>query len=174
MSEFWKPITGFEDLYEVSSIGRVRSNDREVGHRWGGRAIKRGKVLAPRADKDGYLFVSLCTNGVSVNAKVHRLVAKHFLPASDLAEVNHRDFKKTNNVAPNLEWVTRKANQRHASTGGKFAAMHNPRRAKKLTPELAAQIRAVRADGMTFAAIGAQFGISAPTALKVARGEIWT
>lgn len=173
MQENWKPIAGTGGAYEVSDLGRVRSLDREVGHRWGGIAVKRGKVLKPRSDKDGYLFVSLCTGGVAVNAKVHRVVAEHFLPPSDLPEVNHGDFDKTNNATTNLEWSTRKGNQKHASAGGKFRATSNPNRAKKLSPEVAMAIRAARGDGMTFAAIGAKFGISAPTALKVARGEIW-
>ena len=173
MQETWKPITGTEGGYEVSDLGRIRSLDREVGHRWGGVAVKRGKVLKPRKDKDGYLFVTLYTDGVAVGVKMHRVVAEHFLPQSDLPEVNHLDFDKANNAATNLEWSTRKGNQEHASAGGKFRATSNPNRAKKLSPEAAAAIRTARGEGMTFAAIGAKFGISAPTALKVARGEIW-
>ena len=173
MQETWKPITGAEGRYEVSDLGRIRSLDREVGHRWGGIAVKRGKVLKPRRDKDGYLFVTICTGGVAVGVKVHRVVAAHFLPPSDLPEVNHLDFDKANNAATNLEWTSRKGNHEHASAGGRFRATSNPNRAKKLSPEAASAIRAARSEGMTFAAIGAKFGISAPTALKVARGEIW-
>ena len=174
MQEIWKSVTGFSGLYEVSSLGNVRSNNREVGHRWGGKAIKRGKVLKPRKDKGGYLFVSLCAGGISIGAKVHRLVAEHFLPPSDLNEVNHKDFNKANNAAENLEWVTRKANQVHASDGGRFSASSNPKRAKKLNLETARQVRAAREEGATYAALAEQFGISAPTALKIVRGEIWS
>ena len=173
MQEIWKPIAGFSGLYEVSSLGNVRSNDREVGHRWGGKAIKRGKILKPRKDKDGYLFVTLCAGGIPIGAKVHRLVAEHFLPHSDLNEVNHKDFNKANNAAENLEWVTRKANHEHARAGGRFSASSNPKRAKKLSIESARQVRAAREGGATYAALAEQFGISAPTALKIVRGEIW-
>lgn len=173
MQEIWKPIAGFSGLYEVSSLGNVRSNDREVGHRWGGKAIKRGKLLKPRNDKDGYLFVTLCAGGISIGAKVHRLVAEHFLPPSDLNEVNHKDFNKANNAAENLEWSTRKANQVHARDGGRFSASLNPKRAKKLNLETARQVRAAREEGATYAALAEQFGISAPTAFKIVRGEIW-
>ena len=176
MSEIWKPVVGvvgMDGLYEVSDQGRVRSLDRPVGHRWGGVAIKRGKVLKPKLDKDGYHFVGLCASGSCVQVKIHRLVALHFLPQSDLPEVNHKDFVKANNAATNLEWSSRKGNQEHASTGGRFAAMTNPRRAKKLSPELAASIRAARESGKTYAAIAAEFGVSAPTALRVVRGDIW-
>ena len=174
MQEIWKPITGFSGLYEVSSLGNVRSNDREVGHRWGGKATKRGKVLKPRKDKDGYLSVTLCAGGICIQTKVHRLVAEHFLPPSDLDEINHKDFNKANNAAENLEWVTRKANQVHARDGGRFSASSNPKRAKKLNLETARQIRASREEGATYAALAEQFGISASTALKIVRGEIWS
>lgn len=173
MQEIWKPIAGFSGLYEVSSLGNVRSNDREVGHRWGGKAIKRGKLLKPRKDKDGYLFVTLCAGGISNGAKVHRLVAEHFLPPSDLNEVNHKDFNKANNAVENLEWSTRKANQVHARDGGRFSASSNPKRSKKLNLETVRQVRAAREEGATYAALAEQFGISASTALKIVRGEIW-
>ena len=173
MNEIWKPVAGMEGLYEVSDQGRVRSLDRVVGHRWGGAAVKRGKMLAPRLDKDGYQFIGMSAAGITIQAKVHRLVAEHFLQRGDLPEVNHKDLVKTNNVATNLEWVTRKRNQEHACDNGLFTAITNPRRAKKLTPELAQAIRAARTTGKTYAAIAAEFGVSAPTALKVARGEIW-
>ena len=173
MNEIWLPISGTEGCYQVSNMGNVRSMDKEVGHRWGGIAVKKGKVMKPRLDGSGYQFVSLSARGFVVHAKVHRLVAQHFLPPSDLPEVNHKDFAKTNNAVTNLEWVSRKGNQEHASTGGRFAAMTNPRRAKKLSPELAASIRAARESGKTYAAIAAEFGVSASTALKVVRGDIW-
>ena len=173
MQEHWKQITGTDGAYEVSDLGRIRSLDRKVGHRWGGVAVKRGKVLKPRKDGGGYSFVSLCEHGKSINAKVHRIVALHFLPVSPHPEINHKDFDKENNAATNLEWTTRKGNQEHASNGGKFTASSNPLRAKKLTLELAGNIRAAREEGATYAAIAARFGISAPTALKVVRGEIW-
>ena len=172
MQEEWKPIAGFEGVYEISSFGRVRSLDREVGHR-SGAAIRRGKVLSPRKDGSGYLFVSLCAHSKSINAKLHRLVAEHFLPSSPLSEVNHKDFDKANNSVSNLEWVSRKGNQDHANNGGRFSATSNPRRAKKLTQELALDIRAARADGYTYKELAVKFNISAPTALKVVRGDIW-
>lgn len=173
MSEIWKPVVGMDGLYEVSDQGRVRSLDRPVGHRWGGVAIKRGKVLKPKLDKYGYHFVGLWASGSCVQVKIHRLVALHFLPQSDLPEVNHKDFVKTNNAATNLEWSSRKGNQEHASNGGKFAAVFNPKRAKKLSPELAEEIRTARAAGMTYAALAKQFDVSGSVAFHVVHGNIW-
>lgn len=173
MNEEWKAIPDTNGSYEVSNLGRVRSLDKEVGHRWGGKAVKKGKVLALKKDKDGYVFVGLSLSGVTRNAKVHRLVAQAFVDGPELPEVNHRDLNKENNHWGNLEWSSRKGNQEHASGEGLFTATTNPKRAKKLTPELAAEIRSARQDGMTYAAIADSFGISAPTALKVVRGDIW-
>lgn len=174
MTEIWLPIADTLGAYEVSSLGRVRSLDREVGHRWGGVAVKRGKVLKPRVDKDGYLFVTLYGRGFGIHGKLHRLVAAAFLPPSALPEVNHQDLDKTNNAATNLEWSSRKGNQEHASDSGLFAARSNPKRAKKMTPESVDSLRSDRAQlGMTFAALGEKYGISGPTACRIFKGEVW-
>ena len=173
MLEIWLPISAMNGLYEVSDHGRVRSLDRRVGHRWGGVAVKRGKVLKPRKDKDGYLLVSLSANGVSVSAKVHRLVAEAFLPPSDLPEVNHDDLDKTNNAKGNLIWSSRKGNQEHARAAGVFSAALNPKRAKKLTLEKVAAIRKRSDAGAAYPIIAEEFGVSVPTVCRVVRRLIW-
>ena len=173
MLEVWVSIPEANGLYEVSNLGRVRSLDRTVGHRWGGEAVKRGRVLKPRRDKDGYLFVSLAFAGKSVNAKVHRLVARAFLPASDLPEVNHDDLDKTNNAATNLVWSSRKANQEHAALAGLFCGTSNAKRAKKLSRAQAEGIRERSAKGMAYPVIAAEFGISVPTVCRIVRRKIW-
>lgn len=98
--EYWKPVVGYEGLYEVSNWGRVKS-------------IRFGKerILKPFTNKDGYLLVTLSKNGTHKKFQVHRLVALHFLPNPDnLPEVNHKDENKLNNNAENLEWCNRKFN----------------------------------------------------------------
>lgn len=170
------PITdvpiGYEGYY-VSNKGRIRSSDKLGGHRWGGTALKRGKILTSKFDKDGYIFTILYHKSKPLVLKVHRLVAKYFLPVSDGTEVNHKDFDKTNNVYTNLEWVTRKENQEHASNAGKFTASSNSKRAKKLTVELAKEIREARESGLTYAALGKKFSIDPVTAFNVVKGQIW-
>lgn len=176
MLEVWLPITdvpeGYEG-YEVSNLGNIRSPTKLVRHYKGGKSLIKGVILKPRKDKDGYLFISICYEGKQLNTKVHRTVAKYFLPVGEGTEVNHKDFDKTNNVYTNLEWVTRKENQEHASSGGKFTASTNSKRAKKLNTELVSEIIEARKSGLTYAALGAKFGISAPTAFKVVKNEIW-
>ena len=105
--EEWKEIPGYEGLYEVSSYGKVRSLDRYDSR----NCFRKGKVLSPVKDKDGYLAVFLSCNGKQKTIRIHRLVAKAFLPNPDnLPEVNHLDEDKTNNRVDNLEFCDHKYN----------------------------------------------------------------
>ena len=98
--ETWKDISGYEGIYEVSDLGRVRSLVQR--NRW-----KPG-ILKPGKDGKGYLFVILCKGGIRKHMKVHRLVAQAFIPnPNNLETVNHKDEDKTNNAASNLEYMTR-------------------------------------------------------------------
>ena len=102
--EIWKPINGYEGLYEISSYGRVKSL---CAGRWHTTIIRK---LVP--DKDGYMTVLLKKDGKYTNLKVHRLVAMAFLPNPDnCREVNHKDEDKANNRIENLEWCSRQYNQ---------------------------------------------------------------
>ena len=103
--EIWRPIKGYEGIYEVSDQGRVRS-------------LKFGKerVLNPVRDDGGYLIVNIWKNGEKKMCKVHRLVSQAFIPNPDnLPEVNHKDEDKTNNKVSNLEWCDRKYNQNYGT-----------------------------------------------------------
>lgn len=100
MVEQWKPIEGYEGLYEISSYGNVLSNHG-----------KTSKILAHRKDKYGYVQYNLCKNGIVTNVKAHRLVAQAFIPNPDnLDTVNHKDENPGNNHVDNLEWMTRGQN----------------------------------------------------------------
>ena len=106
--EYWKPVLGYEGLYEVSNWGRVKS-------------IRFGKerILKPYTDKRGYLNVSLCKNNKQKLFKVHRLVATAFLEIPEdlklyigtvYLQVNHKDENPQNNFVKNLEWCDAKYN----------------------------------------------------------------
>ena len=99
MEEEWKDIANFEGLYQVSNSGRVKSLPK-VGS--GGH---NGIILSQ--SKDGYLLVYLYANRKKVACKVHRLVAKAFIPnPNNFPQVNHKDEIKDNNCFTNLEWCS--------------------------------------------------------------------
>jgi hypothetical protein len=97
MNEVWKPIAGYEGLYEVSSFGRIRS-------------VVNGLLLTPDEAR-GYLRVTLFRNGVRNRQPIHRLVAQAFIPnPRGKPAINHKDEDKSNNRVDNLEWCTRSYN----------------------------------------------------------------
>lgn len=113
--EIWKPVVGYEGLYEVSNTGKVRSLERinTVGRRGIGRELR--QYLLPQ----GYLDVSLSSRGKISHKRVHRLVADAFCENPDSKdEVNHKDGNKQNNTASNLEWCTKSENMIHAYQKG--------------------------------------------------------
>lgn len=123
MEEIWKPIYGFEGMYEISNFSRVKSLDRFKINRWGQRQLIKGRILKQRIDKDGYSRIGLYKNGKYYCFGAHRLVAEAFIPnPNNLPCVNHKDENKLNNfvyVNPdgtvdfeksNLEWCTNSYN----------------------------------------------------------------
>lgn len=108
MDEIWKDIKGFEGLYQVSNLGRVRSVDRFVGYKHKGtQRMYKGRILKQLTRTNGYLYVSLSNEGMKKQKNIHRLVAETFLPnPSKLPIINHIDENKKNNMVSNLEWCT--------------------------------------------------------------------
>lgn len=103
--EVWKDINGYEDLYEVSSFGRVKSLGNGKSNNSKKRILKLGK------HKSGYLYVDLIKDGNRKTFRVHRLVAENFIPNPlNLPEVNHKDENKENNFVENLEFCNRTYN----------------------------------------------------------------
>jgi hypothetical protein len=114
MNEIWKPIEGYEELYEVSNTGKVRSRDRNTK-----RGIRRGRELKPAIIHQGYYMVSLCCGGCVKKARVTRLVAEAVCEKREgCDQVNHKDGNKLNNHADNLEWCTKSENMIHAYQNG--------------------------------------------------------
>ena len=139
--EVWRDIEGYEGLYQVSNLGRVHSLDRFVPRKTGTVQKVHGRVLKPQKDKDGYLQVGLWKENKAKKAKVHRIVAKAFVPnLNDLPEINHINEVKDDNRVNNLEWCTRKENINHgtrteqvAKTRGKSVIGVNLNTGKKFT-----------------------------------------
>ena len=120
-SEVWKDVAGYEGVYQVSNLGRVRSVDRTVQYSDGRKGIYKGKTLKPSKSKKrrNYLYVTLSYNQKTMYKSVHRLVAETFIEnTGNKSEVNHIDGDKDNNKVSNLEWVTSKENSEHAVKNG--------------------------------------------------------
>ncbi len=122
VKELWKPVVGFEGIYEVSNLGNVRSLDRIVTYRDGRKVYYKGKILSQKINiKWGYKEVVLYKHRQGKTYRVNRLVALAFLPNPDnLPEVNHIDEDKTNNKVDNLEWCSRKYNCNYGNRVDKY------------------------------------------------------
>lgn len=81
--EVWKEIHGYNERYEVSNYGRVRSNDMIINGRLQNCHHKKGRILKPHTDKEGYKGVVLCVNQKRKTFRLHRLVAAAFIPNPD-------------------------------------------------------------------------------------------
>lgn len=125
MKEIWKDIPGYEGLYQVSNMGRVRSLDRVLIYSNGQRHSYKGVLLKPGRGKTGYLSVCLGNHGRE--AGVHRLVAEVFIPnPENKSDVNHINGDKSDNRVKNLEWVSRKENMAHCKNVLKKQAGRKP------------------------------------------------
>jgi len=114
MKEEWKDIKGFENIYQVSNLGRVRSLDRVVVTKNGHGMKFKGKMLKFREDRYGYHYLSMY-NKKTFTKKPHRLVAETFIPnPKNYKQVNHIDRVKTNNKIDNLEWCDASHNIQHS------------------------------------------------------------
>ena len=111
IKEIWKPIEGYNGLYQVSNMGRVKSLERNVVKGKGGLYKIEEKILKSIKKRDGYFQINLSKDGKQKTHLVHRLVAQAFLPnPNNLVEINHINEDKTNNRTDNLEWCSREYN----------------------------------------------------------------
>lgn len=114
-NEIWKPIKGYEGIYEVSNLGRIKSLERKVyaDFKFGKTRTYKERILKPGI-VNGYQQVKLRDNSNKI-VYVHRLVAETFINnPNNYKTINHIDGNKQNNCVDNLEWCTQKENVRHA------------------------------------------------------------
>lgn len=126
MLEIWRDVKGYEGLYQVSNLGRVKSLERVVKNKNGYRVV-RERIIKTSNNNSGYETVSLVRKGKYKTYLVHRLVAMTFpdlvywtedakgKPFDEL-QVNHKnEFEKTNNCVDNLEWCTANYNNNYGT-----------------------------------------------------------
>lgn len=117
MDEVWLDISGYEGIYQISNLGRVKSLERVVVGGNGGKRFLAEKILKVGSDRYGYQQIQLSNGGVRKCHRIHVLVASHFLGNDDpeKIEVHHKDHDKKNCHVSNLEWVTKSHNQKESA-----------------------------------------------------------
>lgn len=174
MSEIWKDICGY-DGYQASSLGRVRSLDREVKvNRTNGTYFMRrvkGKVLSPGRHSNEHPYPYVAINGRSgPNVGVHVAVCLAFhgeRPPGLYA--CHEDGDPENNIPTNVYWGTPKQNQEDRRKHG----TSNCGVGRKLDADKVAEIKSRLVDGDSQDAIAADLGISQSMVSKIKSGKLW-
>jgi plasmid maintenance system antidote protein VapI len=164
VDEVWKPVAGYEEFYQVSTYGRIKSFQR-----------KKPIIRKPQLDKDGYLHVGLSLDGKPKYFSVHVLVATAFIPNPDnKPEVNHRIGWKLNCHVSNLEWATHEENMEHAVKTGLQVAQKGTEnsQAKIKDEEIIIYIRN-NPDGLTGRQLAEMFGMAENTISDIQTGKYW-
>lgn len=173
MNEIWKDIEGYEGLYQVSSMGRVRGLKRFSYRKDGSRPYPRAvKIKAIQKSISGYSMVQLWKNGKSKFCTAHRLVALAFIPnPKNLPQVNHKDLNKENNCVSNLEWIDGNGNMKHAKEHGRIKGSPGGKHyLAKLTAE---NVHHIRRKEMSHCEYARLYKVDPSTVHNVCSGKTW-
>ena len=168
-TEIWKDVIGFESLYMVSNIGRVKSLDRMT---YDNKYAIKGFMLKYGRHPYGYHKYTLCKDGKMYYTTAHKLVAKAFLSNKDnLPCINHIDNNPDNNRVENLEWCTFSHNSKQAYKSGNLSKLGELNSMSKLLAEEALFIFNSTMDKQ---AIASQFNISIQSINDIKAGRRWS
>lgn len=165
--EIWKPVVGFEGLYEVSNRGRIKRIK-------GFRACK-DRILKPYANSCGYLLITLCKNGRIKRKLIHRLILEAFIESCpEGKECNHKNGIKTDNRLKNLEWVTKSENIKHKINILGYIFPHGEKQgnSKLITKEILA-IRELLQKNHSQRRLAEWFNVCQATIHEIYTGKIW-
>jgi len=165
-TERWIPVVGYEGLYSVSNLGRVKSHHH---HNGAGECVLRPGIIS----RYGHLRVRLCAEGRIRQMLVHRLVLEAFVgPRPAGCECRHLDGNPANNRLDNLCWGTRTENMSDRDRHGTTARGERCGRAK-LTEANVHEIRKLLEQGMPQRKIGRLYGVSGVAIAKIKLGKTW-
>lgn len=167
--EVWRTVVGFDGLYEVSDIGRVRSKRAEIVMKHNFSGVKRD-----------YAFVPLSENGHRQNAYIHHLVAQAFIGpppgrigrGSNDWQCNHKNGNKSDNRPENLEWLTHKAHIAHSKENF-LGPVGEKAPSAKLNATIVRIIRRCGALGITHEDIGLIWGVGRRAVDRIIKRERW-
>jgi hypothetical protein len=164
-TEQWKDVLGYEGIYQVSDLGRIKSFK-----------FKKQKILVQINTSKGYLDIGLHNNKMEKKKrlKIHRLVAIAFIPnPENKLEVNHKKGNKKDNRVISLEWNTPTENQIHAyKTGLRVSLKGKEINTCKLSEKEILEIRSINKN-MSFVDIGLKYNISPENASMIIRRKTW-
>lgn len=110
LQEIWKDINGFEGLYQISNLGRIKALSKKSGF-----LVRKEHILNPTIKENGYEQIDLQKNNEKTKKYIHRLVAEAFIPnLNNYPCINHIDYNKRNNNVSNLGWCTYSQNNSYS------------------------------------------------------------
>lgn len=166
MEEIWKDIEGYEGLYQVSNLGRIKSLERYVWNRFSYILVKE-RILKQSNDKYGYCIISLNKNNKGKVFKVHRLVAQAFIPNSlNAPQVNHKDEDKKNNYVDNLEWCDSKYNNTYGTRIERIVRNRENKLSKK-------QVMEIYTSNLKNKELAQKYNVCTTTIGYIKTGKIW-
>lgn len=126
--EEWRDIKGFENFYQISNLGRIKSKNRYIRTRGGGVRFAKERIIKPIICQNGYYEIHLRVNGKRTVKMLHRAVAEAFIEnINNWPEVNHKDENHANNHVDNLEWCTSKYNANYGTRNQRMVKEKNLR-----------------------------------------------
>lgn len=177
MKEIWKDIMieGFEDCYEISSLGVVKSKNKTMLYKGKYERNWTGRIRKQFNNHRGYPMVLLSKDGYKKTIPTHILLAKTFLDnPENKKEVNHKDGNKENNSISNLEWCTRQENMNHSiNVLGKHHAGESHYNAN-LSVKIVLEMRRLFDTGKyTKTEIGRMFNVGKDHAINIINNKCW-
>ena len=174
--EIWRPINGYEGIYEASNCGRIRSLTRDVlvDSKWGAHLrSKRGRILTPRPAPNDYLQVDLSINGSHERRNVHAIIAETFLgPRPNGLVTCHNNGRCADNRETNLRYDTPTGNGQDRCLHGTQPRGENHHAAKLSEADVLAIHLAPLGRG-TAQKLAKQYGVSSVQIVNIRSGKSW-